>query len=326
MGRPRKSRQDLPARVYFRHGAYYFVDQAGKWNRLAKDYASAMRRFAELLHEGTSLETMSQLFDRYQREVLPNKAPSTQRTNLYELKLLRQAFGHLRAEEIRPKYIYQYMDARDAPIRANREKALLSHVFKSAIRWGVIDTNPCQFVEKFKERPRTRYIEDAEFVAVYDIATPVIQAAMMLSYITGLRQGDVLTIRLQNLTDRGIELTTGKTQRKMVFEWNDELVATVERAKRLRGSVSGFYLICTRQGQRYSGSGFRAMWNRVMTKAMRQGLLVERFTFHDIRAKAGTDSEDENLLGHLDPRTLTRHYKRKPLKVTPIRARVLDKA
>jgi hypothetical protein len=66
------------------------------------------------------------------------------------------------------------------------------------------------------------------------------------------------------------------------------------------------------------------MWNRVITKALEQGLIAERFTFHDIRAKAGTDTEDDNLLGHQDPRTLARHYKRRPLTVTSIRSRVLD--
>ena len=35
MGRIRKTRKDLPPRVYLKHGAYYFVHLSGKWVRLA---------------------------------------------------------------------------------------------------------------------------------------------------------------------------------------------------------------------------------------------------------------------------------------------------
>jgi integrase len=66
------------------------------------------------------------------------------------------------------------------------------------------------------------------------------------------------------------------------------------------------------------------MWRRTMDKAVEEERLVERFTFHDLRAKAGSDSEDDGLLGHEDSRTLRRYYKRKPLKVTPLTPKILD--
>ena len=67
------------------------------------------------------------------------------------------------------------------------------------------------------------------------------------------------------------------------------------------------------------------MWRRVMDKALERGHLTERFTFHDLRGKAGSDSEDGGLLGHEDRRTLMRHYQRKPVKVTPLNPKILDK-
>lgn len=45
---------------------------------------------------------------------------------------------------------------------------------------------------------------------------------------------------------------------------------------------------------------------------------ADRFTFHDLRAKAGSDSDDTRLLGHADLRTLNRHYRRKPETVQPV--------
>ena len=221
-------------------------------------------------------------------------------------------------DKVTPQDIYAYMDARDAPVRANREKALLSHVFSYAIRWGVVADNPCRNVKRNTERPRKRYVTDAEFDAVYDMASPMIQCAMMISLLTGLRQGDILKLQIQSLTDEGIEVRTSKTGKAMLFEWTDELRDVVERAKKLRGRRQTMYLLFGSRGHRYTSSGFQTAWYRLMDTAVEEGAVKERFTFHDIRAKAGSDSEDDRLLGN-DKRTLERHYKRKPVAVTPLR-------
>ena len=63
---------------------------------------------------------------------------------------------------------------------------------------------------------------------------------------------------------------------------------------------------------------------RLMKKALAEGSLKERYTFHDLRGKTGSESEDERLLGHNDTRTLRRHYQRKPMRVTPLRPKILD--
>jgi hypothetical protein len=62
--------------------------------------------------------------ERYQREVLPTKAPLTQRDNLIQLAQLYKFFDAPPAllERITPQHIRQYLDWRkDAPVRANRE-------------------------------------------------------------------------------------------------------------------------------------------------------------------------------------------------------------
>ena len=327
MSRPRKHRRDLPRRVYEKHGAYHFVDRNNKWHRLAKNYADAMVEYGKILQADTRITTMGHVFDRYQREVLPTKAPATRKTNLRELGMLRKAFGHMRPDDITPKDIYAYMDARKAPVRARREKALLSHVFGWAIQWGEASDNPCRHVRsRHTEKPRDRYVSDAEFAAVYDIAPEVIQLAMLLALITGLRQADILNLKFSDFTENGLELRTQKTGKRMIYDWTPELRSIVERAKRLREKVKGMYLLVGRKGQPYTGDGFRAMWQRVQRKALDEELIGERFTFHDLRAKASSDSGDDKLLGHASASTLRRHYKRRPLHVTPIKPRVLDNA
>ena len=211
------------------------------------------------------------------------------------------------------------MDARGAPIRANREKALLSHVFSYAIRWGVVSDNPCRLVKRNPEKPRRRYVTDTEFGAVHGIASPTIRCAMMLAVITGLRHGDLLALRLQNITEDGLLVETGKTGKRLLFEWTDDLRTAVDDARSLPRNVLSMYLLPNRSGQRYTSSGFRANWHRVMKKAVGDGNLATWFTFHDLRAKVGSDGEDEKLLGHDDPRMLNRVYKRNAVRVTPIK-------
>ena len=59
---------------------------------------------------------------------------------------------------------------------------------------------------------------DREFLAVYDAASPVIQNAMMLALLTGLRQGDLLKLRLQDLTPDGLEVEASKTGKRLLFK------------------------------------------------------------------------------------------------------------
>jgi hypothetical protein len=49
MGRKRRRDKHLPTSVYHRHGAYYFVDKDGKWNRLGRSLGEAYRELAHFV-------------------------------------------------------------------------------------------------------------------------------------------------------------------------------------------------------------------------------------------------------------------------------------
>lgn len=325
VGRKRNANKHLPRRVYQKHGGYYFVTPEKKWIRLGTTEGEMHRALAELL-DTTATRTLDGLFDRYEREVIPTKAPRTQKDNLTELANLRRAFGHMRPESVKPRHIYAYLDARGqtARVRANRERSLLSHVYKYAIRWGCVEDNPCVGIMGHKETPRRRYVTDTEYQAVYAIAPPIIQAAMEIAITTGLRQGDILSLQRHQLQDDGIHVTPAKTKdrtgRKQIFEWTPGLRAAVQQALGLPRRLATTWVVANRHGQPYTRSGFKAMFGKMMNAAIADGLLTERFTFHDLRAKAGSEAEDGmRLLGHQSPATTRRIYERKPDKVKPIR-------
>ena len=81
----------------------------------------------------------------------------------------------------------------------------------------------------------------------------------------------------------------GKTGIKQLFEWTPTLKEVIARGRALSRPIPGLYLFRTRRGQPYTDAGFKAMWNRIQVKWAESG--GERFTFHDIRAKALTDAK-----------------------------------
>jgi integrase len=319
----RQTNKHLPRRVYWKHGAFYLVTAENKWIRLGKSEAEMYASLSRLQNQDTSLEpSMSALFARYLAEVVPTKAPRTQNDNQKELNNLEKSFGKLDPKKIKPIHVYQYLDARGktARTRANREIALLSHVFSYAIRWGICEHNPCREVRKLSEKPRDRYVEDWEYAAVYAIAPTIIKAAMEVAVITGMRQGDILALKRTDCTSEGLSVVQSKTRKKQIFQWTPGLRSALDQAIAIDRSISSIWIFATTTGRRYSSSGFQTAWHRLMDKAIADGLLTNRFTFHDLRAKAGSEHEDATrLLGHQNPATTRRVYIRKPDKVKPNR-------
>ena len=94
----------------------------------------------------------------------------------------------------------------------------------------------------------------------------------------------------------------------------------------VRGDAEPGPLFRTRTGEHYTGSGWRANWQRAMHRAVADGVLAASFTDHDIRAKAAADARAQGLdpsalLGHSDPRVTSRHYLRGPAVVRPVDAK-----
>jgi integrase len=214
MGRRRKTRLDLPQRVYFNHGAYFYAPLVGPRIHLGRDFGPAMAKWAEVVGRPARMRSMGEVMDRYMLEVAPKKSPRTYQDNIKEIAKLRAVFGHMQPYELTAPDIYAYMDARGAPVRANREKALLSHVFSYAIRWGIVKDNPCRDVKRNPEKPRERYAEDCEIEAFKSEASEFLCCYVDLKYMTSMRKGDLLRLRLDYLTDEGIAVTIGGTYQR----------------------------------------------------------------------------------------------------------------
>ena len=148
------------------------------------------------------------------------------------------------------------------------------------------------------------------------------QVAMDMALLTGLRQGDILSLTRDSLTVDGILIQTSKTGAGLMIQYTPALEEVLNSAKKLKPQVGpGQFLIRSRSGKRYSSSGFKANWQRLMKKAMDQG--IEHFTFNDIRAKSASDSESltdaSERLAHSSTAITRRVYYRKAMPVKPLK-------
>src|SRR5262245_32778233 len=147
MGRKRTATdsKNLPRRMHLKGGTYWHVSSGAprKWIKLDQDFAIALRLYAEI--EGAKAPehdaTFKAIADRYRREIFRTKAPATQVKNEQELLKLEAVFGGMPVNAIKPYHVRRYLDIRGltARVSANRERALLSHVFNCARAWGYTD-------------------------------------------------------------------------------------------------------------------------------------------------------------------------------------------
>lgn len=315
---------------------FYYYDCGGRPRKeipLGSDYGLAIKRWAEL--EGTrdapevrQAITLRYVANEYRKQVVPTKAPRTQRDNTKEIAKLLEFFddppGPLDA--IEPQHVRQYLTWRGktAKSRANREKATLSAMWNFARDRGYTALpNPCAGIKGHAEKPRDVYVDDATYRAIWNAACEPLRDAMDLGYLTGQRPADVLKMDERDLRDGVIEVTQRKTGAKLRIEIVGELKDALARIKARK---RGYAVHCTRLVLNESGQplSHQALQDRFDKARKRAG--VTGVQFRDLRAKAATDKAEsagdvrqaQRQLGHSTV-TMTEAYirARRGAKVTP---------
>jgi integrase len=346
MGRRPRTPNSIPRlRIRDRGGKrYYFYDHGGKPRReesLGSDYGLAVKRWAEIEHETAerpqAVITFRYVANKYRAEVIPTKADRTQRDNAAELANLVEFFddppGPLDA--IEPMHVKQYLRWRSAaPVRAKREKALLSHLWNWAREQGYTALpNPCAGVKSAAEGGRKVYVEDGAYRAIWTAGDAALRDAMDIAYLTGQRPSDVLKLRETDIRDRVLHIEQGKTGLRVRIEISGELAEVLSRIKARKTGyvIHNTALVVNDHGRPVSLALLQRRWQRARAAA---GLPAE-LQFRDLRAKAGTDKAEasgdarqaQRQLGHTSVVT-TERYLRERLgdRVTPTKGRIAEKS
>ncbi|WP_239690237.1 tyrosine-type recombinase/integrase [Pseudomonas syringae] len=319
---------------------YYYYDAGGHPRKevpLGSDYGLAIMKYAEFERDRASSAlvaktiTFRYVAEKYVVDVVPTKAPATQKDNKRELANLLDFFddppGPL--DLITPQNVRQYLNWRkSAPVRANREKALLSHIWNYAREMGYTSlANPCAGVKGNRESGRSVYVEDDLFAQVYSKAEIGLKDAMDLAYLTGQRVTDTRLMDERDIRNGELWITQGKTQVKRRIQIIGELETLLARimARKATYKVRTTQLIVSADGSAMTHAMLRNRFDDARSAA---GIEKSAFQLRDLRAKAGTDKAESSgdilkardQLGHTTVGMTEKYVReRKGKQVTPTR-------
>lgn len=325
MGRKPSKNLNLPPRMRARKQRsgkiYYYYDTGEKPRReipLGDDYVEAVRKWSELEVDAkpkhVEFITFRYAAEKYQKDALRDNKQKTRKEKLAQLAVLYKFFDDPPAplDEIKPIHIRQYMDWRvkqaqdrlrklgkpvngdEGKVAANRDKALISHIWNKAREWGLTDKpNPCLGIKGFKETGRDVYVYDELYQAVWNKADVPTREALDLAYLCGARPADVLKIDERDLREGFIEVKQNKTDAKQRIAIEGQLKMLVDRIqarkRAIDAKVISTRLLVNEDGQPLTYYALRSRFDKARETA---GIEKATFQFRDLRAKAGTDKTD----------------------------------
>jgi integrase len=358
---------------------HYYLDTGERPRReipLGSDYLLAVKKWAELTSSSKPPAgeiTFPYIAQKYRLEAMRKKASRTQKDNETELEWLLKFFGDPPAplESIEPQHIRQYMrwrvkesralaEKKNAArkkagraelavpadlgeVRANREKALFSHIWNFARAEGFTkQPNPCAGIKGFTEEGRDT-APDAELVGlVLEHATKPLELAMRLADCIGQRPGDVLRVSENSIAGEvpgGIlHVKQGKTGQKLRIMIEGELATIIQDARAWKQEVKRKLeakkgialfsmpaaLILNERGEPLTAAMLRDRFDDARARA---GVAKPLFQFRDLRAKVATETDEEGgtraaqaILGHTTE-SMTEQYIRHKVgrKVRPLK-------
>ena len=231
---------------------------------------------------------------------------------------LLPVLGKLRLQAITPRDIdllHTKEKNRTTACTANHLLTTLKRMLNLAVKWELMEKNPANSQEKFKEDPlRERYLDKKEvpkfLKALEDENDRLSVAAIRILLYTGCRREEILSLKWKNvhLDEERIFLTKTKNGRSRTVHLNSrakevvqDLLTRKDQEDRTRGSE---YVFPSRQGTQ---KGYIYDLRKPFEKAC-QTAGIDNFRIHDLRhsfasmaVSSGADLYAvQRLLGHKD--------------------------
>ena len=271
----------MEARPRKRGFTYRYHPIGQKPINLGHDRQEALQKVLELTGQTEDTDTMDVLWEQYKKTTNWASLSDNTRTDYMQCSIqLLKVFGRAQPWHIKPKDVARYVrtERADAPVRANREKSLLSNLMNLAVERGLIDENPCKQVRRNPEQPRSEAPPSdvvARFADWVARQTPQRKIIGMMAECTALGGSrgtefrdlawpqideSAKVIRIKRAKQRGekrgqvidlIEITPA-------FQ---DLIDRLKSVRRERG-VDCLYVFPTQENNFYTASGLKSMWNK----------------------------------------------------------------
>lgn len=293
----------MQARVGVRGTSYRYHPVDGKPIPLGNDRLAAIRQVLDLLGHAPDTNTLRWVWGKYQQSRRFLRLADGTRADYEQCwKQIDPVLGSMQIGAITAPMVARYVriEREDAPVRANREKALLSNLFAHGVDLGACTGNPAKSVRPNEEEPRTEAPDGmllAAFLGWVDQQTPqrrIIGLAAEYASLAGNRKAEFLDLSWPQVDETAgiIRVKRAKQRGKLRGEVIEEigispaLSACLQRLKAIRPGRDCLYVFPTRDNNAYTARGFKSLWQRVVLAAMAAKIITPetRFTFHDLRA------------------------------------------
>jgi len=165
----------------------------------------------------TSARTVNELLDRFEKEAMPNLAERTQRDYAKHCVQLRRAFGTQIAGQLVRADIEEFLrvpEGAKGAVHRNKCVSVLSSVLGRAMDWGWVTHNVCSGVRRNPSEKDERNLTEQEFEGARKLATARMRVAMDLAMFTRQPQGNLLTLRWDQVDDHVIRFRDPKVKDK----------------------------------------------------------------------------------------------------------------
>ncbi|MBE6457600.1 MAG: hypothetical protein E7011_02215 [Alphaproteobacteria bacterium] len=286
----------------------------------SRDKALEIARMAEqklLAHNGAVDITIEQAFGEfYKRESQNYTAP---KNIYYALSQFSAFFGGLRPFSSLTNadinnFIYSRQVEGRAPATINRQLVILSKVISTCKKkWGFVapDVHPLEF--KLREPDgRIGLVNDDDRQKIMDAAAPHLKLAMQIAYYTGLRKGNILSLRWDEIDTERWSIT------KFIKDSNFKggRAHTVFIPDALKSILQAIPHTCD-YVIAIDGKPIKDLKTAWHAACRRAGIPHRKYTFHDVRHGSATAVvrttnslyAAQVFLGHKSPKMTQRYAK-----------------
>jgi integrase len=169
------------------------------------------------------------------------RATTLERDTVRMKGLLHAPWTALPLEDVRPLDLARWIDERFASgvsgPTLNRDLCLVSALYRWAVRLEHVDGNPAMRVERFSERGRARttFLSAAEARALVDGAPALLRPLLVVALSTGMRRGELLSLRWRAVDlDRRlltVEAETAKSGASRVVPLSEDACDALRRVR-----------------------------------------------------------------------------------------------
>lgn len=191
----------------------------------------------------------------------------------------------------------------------NRGISCLRHMFSKAVEWEMLEQDPFDKGKSLllkENNQRLRFLTEAEIPMLLYECSPHLRIIVECAINTGMRKGEILSLKWDQIRNGYIYLTKTKTNESRQVPINDNLNALFKRIRRDQHLTSDY--VFTYQKKRVDS--VKTAFNAAMKKAG-----IVDFRFNDLRhtfashliMKGGSLKDVQEILGH-KTMTMTLRY------------------